>query len=50
MGYLAIALVFFAPLLFRIRTSILADDAFVGPGQSDAYTGLWSYWWLQRPP
>jgi hypothetical protein len=50
LGYVAIAVVFFAPLLSRITTHILTDDAFINPGQSDAYTGLWTYWWLQRAP
>jgi len=47
-GYLGIAVVFFAPLLTRLATHILADDSFIRPGQSDAFTGLWTYWWTQR--
>ena len=47
-GYWVLALVFLAPLLFKITTHILADDAFITPGISDAYTSLWSYWWIQK--
>ncbi len=47
-GYLLLAVVFLAPLLIKLTTHILADDKFVSPGESDAYTSLWSYWWIQK--
>lgn len=47
-GYCLLAAAGFHPLLARLRTSILADDAFIRPGQSDAYNFLWTYWWDQK--
>jgi hypothetical protein len=48
LGYVGLAGLFFAPLFGRISTHILADDLFIRSGQSDAYTGLWTYWWIQH--
>jgi hypothetical protein len=48
LGYLTLAVLFFAPLVSKLTTHILTDDVFIRTGQSDAYTGLWTYWWLQR--
>jgi hypothetical protein len=45
---LAIAAVFFAPLLTQLDTAILADDIFTRPGHSDAFNFLWGYWWVQK--
>lgn len=47
-GYLACALALFPRLVATLGTRILADDAFIRPGQSDAYTSLWNYWWVQK--
>ncbi len=44
-GFAAIALVFFFPLIQRITDHILADDIFTQDGLSDSYTFLWHYWW-----
>jgi hypothetical protein len=36
------------PLASRLSSHILADDAFIEPGRSDAYNFLWTYWWIQK--
>lgn len=46
--YAGAAAIFLFPLLVRLRTHILADDAFIAPGRSDAFNFLWNYWWTLK--
>lgn len=46
--YLAAGAVVLLPLWPHVRTHILADDAYLVPGFSDAYLFLWSHWWAQK--
>jgi hypothetical protein len=48
LGYVLVTALCLAPLLPVLTTHILADDAFIRPGQSDAYNFLWGYWWMQK--
>jgi hypothetical protein len=43
-----LGLLLFRPLLGDLGGTILADDLFTRPGQSDAYNFLWGYWWTQK--
>jgi hypothetical protein len=48
MAYAVVVCAFFAPLLAHLGSTILADDAFLLPGNSDAFNFLWTYWWIQK--
>ena len=48
LGYVAVGVGVFFPLVTRLGTHILADDVFIEPGRSDAYNFLWTYWWIQK--
>lgn len=47
-AYLLLACVLLGPLVVRMSSHILADDAFIETGRSDAYNFLWTYWWIQK--
>jgi hypothetical protein len=47
-AYVLIGVVLFYPLVAGFSSHILADDAFIEPGRSDAYNFLWTYWWIQK--
>ena len=47
-GYLALVLLVFWPLVARIDSHILTNDAYSSPGKSDVYVFYWNHWWMQK--
>lgn len=47
-AYVLLGIAVLHPLIAHLSSHILADDAFIEPGRSDAYNFVWTYWWIQK--
>ncbi len=48
-GYLVVGVVFFWPILLRLKTHVLSGDIFNWPNKGgDEVVFVWMYWWVQK--